>query len=294
MNISSSVGLRGANLKRDVTTVQQYLKNNGYPWLVVDGLLGINTVKAIKMYQSHYMTHPDGRIDVGGATFRHMTTAAQTRNMPPVNAPHPEWNRADFSGRLTVQSGQVTFDAEGNDNQHSPFFSRHIHWPGGVSGVTIGRGYDMGGRSANAIITDLVRAGVEQEQAMLLAASHGKTGHAARVFVTQYRHACGIISREAQARLFELIYPSYVTRARRIYNGYAANVAQAVAWEQLHKSIQEIAVDLVYQGLGYRSFLEPCMSNNVDTLIDFIETEARVSKYENGRQRANYLRRNRV
>ena len=49
---------------------------------------------------------------------------------------------------LIVESGQVTFDAEGNDIESSRYFSRVIHWPGNTeSGVTIGRGYDMGNRT---------------------------------------------------------------------------------------------------------------------------------------------------
>ncbi|MFH4947371.1 hypothetical protein ABC506_28575, partial [Enterobacter hormaechei] len=33
---------------------------------------------------------------------------------------------------LKVPKGQLTFDAEGNDINTSPWFSRKIHWPGGV------------------------------------------------------------------------------------------------------------------------------------------------------------------
>ncbi|MFP2488055.1 lysozyme family protein [Enterobacter ludwigii] len=47
---------------------------------------------------------------------------------------------------LKVDKGQVTFDAEGNDITGNRYFSRRIHWPGNdLSGVTLGRGYDMGG-----------------------------------------------------------------------------------------------------------------------------------------------------
>ncbi|ERK17016.1 EF hand domain protein [Pantoea sp. AS-PWVM4] len=293
MHLSSSVGIKGSNAASDVRAVQQYLKSIGYSWLKVDGLVGINTIKAIKIFQSRFMTHPDGRIDIGGLTLRRMTQSPE-RNIPhpPANS-HPEWNRSDFFGRLTVSEGQVTFDAEGNDQPASLYFSRHIHWPGGVSGVTIGRGYDMGDRSYQSIISDFIRAGIDRQQGEFIASAYGKKGNAADAFVKSYRHACGIISRESQARLFELIYPSYASRARKIYESYAAVVQHATPWPSLHKAIREIIVDLVYQGLGYRTVLEPCMANDFDSLIHFIETDHRTRRYERGRQRANYLRRNR-
>lgn len=149
MNISSSVGFRGINSLQNVRAVQEYLRDNGYHWLKVDGLVGINTIKAIKMFQSRFMAHPDGRIDSNGTTLRHMVkkgaAASHISILPAVNNNQPNWDNCEFSGRLTVKEGQVTFNAEGNDIQHSIFFSRHIHWPGGKSGVTLGRGYDMGG-----------------------------------------------------------------------------------------------------------------------------------------------------
>lgn len=52
----------------------------------------------------------------------------------------------------TIKAGQITFAAEGNNITSSPFFSRVVHWPGNSSsGVTLGRGYDMGSRSESEI-----------------------------------------------------------------------------------------------------------------------------------------------
>ena len=51
---------------------------------------------------------------------------------------------------LTVPFGQLTFDSEGNDLEYSLYFSRHPHVPNnkgtviGSSGVTFGRGLDLG------------------------------------------------------------------------------------------------------------------------------------------------------
>ncbi|VVO35587.1 hypothetical protein [Pseudomonas fluorescens] len=67
---------------------------------------------------------------------------------------------------LKVPYGQLTFDVEGNDieDESHPlyrYFSRVVHWPGGASGITIGRGYDLGQRPAPE--SDLRAAGVEEQ-----------------------------------------------------------------------------------------------------------------------------------
>ena len=66
---------------------------------------------------------------------------------------------------LKVPYGQLTFDVEGNDIEDSSkaghrYFSRVVHWPGGASGVTIGRGYDFGQRPTPD--TDLSAACIEE------------------------------------------------------------------------------------------------------------------------------------
>src|SRR5690606_15881110 len=60
---------------------------------------------------------------------------------------------------LRPDRGGLTFDAEGTEG--GKYHSRVLHVPGPSSGLTIGRGYDMGSKSAGEITTDLVAAGVE-------------------------------------------------------------------------------------------------------------------------------------
>ena len=38
--------------------------------------------------------------------------------------------------------------------------SKHLHWPLGSSGVTLGPGYDMGKRDKPAIVTDMQKIGL--------------------------------------------------------------------------------------------------------------------------------------
>ena len=57
-----------------------------------------------------------------------------------------------------------------------PYFSRVLHWPGGVSGVTLGRGYDMGSRSVGSILSTLRQAGLEEYKCVLCSKAAGFKG----------------------------------------------------------------------------------------------------------------------
>jgi hypothetical protein len=86
----------------------------------------------------------------------------------------PSWGKAyhihpiGLVGKFTsldeqkIIAGKITFSAEGNDNPTSMHYSRVIHWPGNdLSGVTLGRGYDMGSRTESEIFNHMIEAGVE-------------------------------------------------------------------------------------------------------------------------------------
>ncbi len=75
MGMNYSVGLGGINKHNDVRTVQELLVKKGYK-LRVDGLCGQNTIKAIRKYQSHFMSVPDALVDVNGKTFKQLNTGA--------------------------------------------------------------------------------------------------------------------------------------------------------------------------------------------------------------------------
>jgi hypothetical protein len=100
---------------------------------------------------------------------------------------------------LEVSQGQVTFDAEGNDNSKSPYYSRVSQWPeNALSGVTLGRGYDMGGRSEAKGASDLVAAGLPLDKANAFAKGAGKKGPDAEKFVKENKEKLGEFSQEVQ------------------------------------------------------------------------------------------------
>lgn len=288
MNLTASVGEGGVNNPADVKLIQSMLQKNGFPYINNDGKINFQTIEAIKNYQSKFLAKADGVIDVKGKTFRKLVSG-NTQGSPST---FPHENRHLDTGRLTVSMGQVTFDGEGSDNPYSGYFSRYIHWPGGKSGVTIGRGYDMGGRGREEIFFDLTRAGVPKDQAEII--SHGAKykGPAARQYVIKHRNEGGIITREAQARLFELIYPGYLRKGKHVYQIMTNKFPEHTPWENLKKPIQEIAIDFVYQGLSAERPMKACMYNDIEHLIDYITTTPGVKKYEKGRNRIGFLKRN--
>ncbi|HWD91505.1 MAG TPA: hypothetical protein VG938_04065 [Verrucomicrobiae bacterium] len=194
---------------------------------------------------------------------------------------------------FAVSQGQVTFDAEGNDNPKSPYFSRQITWPGNTeSGVTLGRGYDMGNRTTLEVTNDLVSAGLAGDKAAAFAQGAGKKGAVAGKFVTENREKLGLISPEVQKKLFEEIYPGYINRARANYDKWTANDLKRVQWVDLSSAIRDVLVDFVYQGFtkGPRP-MEAGMNNSSKELIAYISSSPTMKSYESGRQRINYLKR---
>lgn len=193
-----------------------------------------------------------------------------------------------------IKQGRVTFDAEGNDIPTSPFFSRVIHWPGNtLSGVTIGRGYDMGFRTEQEIYNHMTGAGIEHEQASKIAQAYEKQGTNAQHFVINNKESIGEITNEQQINLFNLIYPVYVERAIENYNHWTANEPDRVEWPDLNQTIRDILVDFVYQGFTKGANpMKAGMRNNKEELINYIENTQAISQYEPGRNRANYLRNN--
>ena len=92
-SIGASVGKGGVNNKADVTTVQHLLNGHvlamGLPILDEDGRIGDNTNDAIVRYQHMVMglANPDGRIDVGGGTWKSLVAGTGVTPPPAPAAP---------------------------------------------------------------------------------------------------------------------------------------------------------------------------------------------------------------
>jgi len=190
-----------------------------------------------------------------------------------------------------VLKGRLTYNAEGNNISSSIYYSRVIHWPGNdLSGVTLGRGYDMGDRTETAVYSDMVASGIPSEQATKISKGAGLKGNAARSFVLANKSGVGEITLQQQESLFAIIYPKYVDRAILNYNKWTDGVSGAKPWGELDSTIQEVLVDFVYQ--GFTKGPKPMLAgskNNKQELINYIRNSPSISQYEPGRHRANYL-----
>jgi hypothetical protein len=199
----------------------------------------------------------------------------------------------EIKQKPTIKEGRITFDAEGNDTPSSPYFSRTIHWPGNeLSGVTLGRGYDMGSRSESEIYNHMIAAGINMTQASEISQAHNLKGRHAQQFVIANQKKIGTISFDQQITLFNLIYPVYISRAIINYDNWTSNEPGRTEWANLHQVIKDILVDFVYQGFTKGpNPMKAGMNNDVNKLIRYIENTPAISQYESGRHRADYLRR---
>ncbi|MFN8393493.1 MAG: TIGR02594 family protein [Bacteroidia bacterium] len=165
---------------------------------------------------------------------------------------------------LKVKEGQVTFDAEGQDSGR--YFSRVLHWPGGNSGVTIGRGYDLGSRTAKEVIGHCTAAGIPESQSSLLSGGAGLKGEPAGEWVTKNKAKFGEISHDQQKVLFEVVYGEMKQSVVNISEKKAAKDKYGdVDFEKLHPAIMEMLVDLRYRG-DYtpksREWIQPLVVKN--------------------------------
>ncbi len=179
----------------------------------------------------------------------------------------------DTANPLTVPMGQETFDIEGSHDEFievkgeqkpNKYFSRKIHWPGNdASGVTIGRGYDMGNRSASSVKADLIAAGVPEADATKLSAGAGprKKGNAARDFVKSNEAKDITITHEAQYKLFMKVYHEEMADAVHDISRFAVGAPKDTVsdtsfseyeigfdWSEVDPKLMDLIVDLAYRG----------------------------------------------
>jgi len=164
---------------------------------------------------------------------------------------------------LEPKKGILTFRAEGNNFKSSRDYSKKIHWPGNSpscqkdnSGVTIGRGFDLGDRSENAVLITLKKVGIENRKAEEISKGAKKKGCAAYRFVLENKDFIEEITDIQQLRLFEITYKEIEKDVERISKLHKnihdfhpnPNTPPDSAWENIPDKIKEILVDLRFRG----------------------------------------------
>ena len=197
--------------------------------------------------------------------------------------------------KLKVKNGQITFDAEGNDDEKSIYFTRKAHWPGGVSGVTIGRGYDLAHRgSKEQILKELKSVGIDNSK---FEGAIGLSGEKAKDWLKSNKEKLPIITHKQQKELFAKTYESIEKDTKRLATKEDVTEAYgATDWDNLQTPIKEVLVDLRYRGdytPSTRKFLQKHVANN--DLKEFYKIMSDKSKWENVPKdrfdrRVNYLK----
>ncbi|MBP2170259.1 hypothetical protein J2125_003451 [Erwinia toletana] len=251
---SGSVGVCGTNNLGEVKEVQRIIIHAGYHLatgrtLTVNGQCGAETAEAIRWYQRLLNMSPTGLVHPADSWF---IQALQ-------NATGTHWRPRHTAGSLHVSEGQVTFDAEGLDyitavepfrQPHStPQFSRILQSPPtSSSGVTLGRGYDMGGRSAGEIFSTVRLAGIEEYKAVICSKAEYLKGHQAGAFVKAYSPLVGEITHQQQIKLFEISYKEKRDYVRDVYIRQSGHIKDPVKWEFIDIAVKNVFVDILYQG----------------------------------------------
>ena len=202
---------------------------------------------------------------------------------------------------LKVPYGQLTFDVEGNDieDESHPlyrYFSRVVHWPGGASGITIGRGYDLGQRPVPE--NDLRAVGIQQPLFSWLVGAIGLKGVAARNYLAEAPEDIRKqkITRKQQYELFLPVYEYMKKEVLRISSRRLNKEAYGpLNWEVVDGKIQDILIDLACRGdysSHTRPFIQrPFVANNpgeIKKIISNREKWASVPE-ERFKIRAEYL-----
>ncbi|MCA9140656.1 MAG: hypothetical protein KDB00_27980 [Planctomycetales bacterium] len=154
--ISASVGKGGKNSPSDVRIVQELINNqlgNITPIrrLVVDGDAGKKTIAAIEEFQRRVvgMRQPDGRVDVGGKTFKALIgESSQPKRPAPPNltarfesASRTGQTRQMMSGRITINNHTYDFRSGGHGRGFLPAGTYTVtphRWDRSESGFSVG------------------------------------------------------------------------------------------------------------------------------------------------------------
>ena len=143
--------------------------------------------------------------------------------------------------------GKVTFESEGAEK--GLYHSRILHVPTLISGLTLGRGYDMKMKSSFKISQDLVSAGLKIADAKKLSIATGLSGNAAKAFITTHKLQQFEITQQQQVNLFNISYKEEEAEAKRLCTKIdVVNKYGKCDWVKLDSAMKQILVDLKFRG----------------------------------------------
>ncbi len=87
------------------------------------------------------------------------------------------------------------------DREAVPGVSNHLHWPKFGSGVTLGAGYDMKGKTRAEVVKDLTAIGISRSAAETAAGGVGLSGQAAKNFAAANKNTINLTPAQEKALL---------------------------------------------------------------------------------------------
>ncbi|MGY3925743.1 lysozyme family protein [Aeromonas simiae] len=188
---------------------------------------------------------------------------------------------------LTVPKGQLTFDAEGNDVDTSIYFSRIPHIPMykdgsviGQSGITYGRGLDVGQQTEGFISSLLTSVGeqampLSDNMSLWLIGAAGKKRNLAKEHLKLVNEHVPekeqVLTRKQQHFLFLSIYSNRESTTKRTMEGARGSreilaPIGKIVWEKLPINVQEVLVDLTFRGDNHSKSRDYIIPSLVDCL----------------------------
>ncbi len=185
-----------------------------------------------------------------------------------ANSPGEPESAGPDANTVTLVSGQMT--RLGEDKP------KYIYWPVTTSsGVTLGIGYDIGGRSKASVITQLTAAGMSADQATKIAEGAGLKGDAANQFVIDNQKSIGTIADAVAEALFTDTMAAKRKEAKALATSKTPStdsegnyvnargremqdqveegsyVMSGEQWDRLHPAMVELITDMKFHGGFY-------------------------------------------
>ncbi len=256
-------------------TIRFRTRNVAAAEVTIGGAPGTPTAIAREKYGSETWTDLVTAANPG-VDFNSMRPGTKLR-VPAAVVPEEAKTPSELSGStvtmgdpLKVPFGQFTFDAEGNDIPGNKFYSRKPTRPDSASsGVTVGRGFDLGQHNREQIVFALTQAGVSSAYASKLADAAGMKGATAESFKNTFNaeQKDFELTREQQWTLFVWEYMRQANAAaRKLARWELARLASGTAIDiaTLDVTTIELLVNLAYRGdLNERVWrlLRPAINN---------------------------------
>lgn len=168
---------------------------NGTDWQTLARINGISNPNLIQPGQqiklpSNGASASNGAVDSSGSV-------TQNNSVNDTSSVASSQDRSSAStGKLSANGAKFIYDHEAVRG-----VSNKLHWPGGASGVTLGPGYDMKGKSKSEIISDLTSIGVSRSAASSIAGAAGLEGSAARNFANNNKGLVNLTAAQETALL---------------------------------------------------------------------------------------------